>query len=313
VTFQERLQELKAYREQFGHVRVPTCSSSNGPYRQLGAWVQRLRRAYKQLPKTLSSTDDNDDDNNNDISLMTSAYKLTPSRIQQLQALNFEWQLLPQQTPWNARYEQLLVYFKQHGHANVPRAYPENRQLGEWVHTQRILYRKQSKVMMGERTTKLQAIGFQWRTTATATAAAANNTKPGSSKKLRADLYVPWEQRYQELVEFQLKFGHLHVPNKGPYELLARWVSSNRCQYRRGAKILQKGQRFAKMRAIGFEWVVNSSSKSLGLSTSFFLQQKAERDAQRRFAHDASTFQQQQQQQQAAAWTTKWTSITNYN
>mmetsp|Transcript_30558 Transcript_30558/g.57243 ORF Transcript_30558/g.57243 Transcript_30558/m.57243 type:complete len:245 (-) Transcript_30558:489-1223(-) len=34
---------------------------------------------------------------------------------------------------WNARYKELLVFHKQHGHAAVPHSYPPNQQLARWI------------------------------------------------------------------------------------------------------------------------------------------------------------------------------------
>ena len=64
--------------------------------------------------------------------------------------------------------------------SRVPIKYNEDSNLGKWVGTQRIMYKK--NVLTKERTSLLNSIGFAWKVTST------------------------WEETYQRLVECKEKY-----------------------------------------------------------------------------------------------------------
>lgn len=241
-TFDGRFQLLLKFKAAHGHCRVPvsaaknqSLTSSSPMIASLGYWVQRLRRAYKTFHSSAVIKEEN-------LASIVGPNSLTRDRVDQLEAIGFEWKIMNESTPWEKRYEELLYFHREHGHANVPRGYKPNPQLSEWVHTQRILYRKRSPIIFDtERQTKLESLGLLWYT-------APERKKPRQC--------TPWEDRFAELVAFKAKFGHLHVPRRGEYEALARWVHSTRTQYRRKAKMLFENDRIARMQAIGFSWNV---------------------------------------------------------
>jgi len=63
---------------------------------------------------------------------------ITPFRIKALDEIGFDWgrEGCSDLVDWEVRYEELRQFHEENGHCRVPRAYKENQQLGNWVHTQ---------------------------------------------------------------------------------------------------------------------------------------------------------------------------------
>jgi superfamily II DNA or RNA helicase len=127
--WQQFFDELKKFKDQFGHCRVPQKTHSNS----LGKWVSHQRQNYAKG-------------------------RLQIEKIGQLESLNFDWN--PNDTDWKDLFEELKVYKQEHGDCNVPRSYSKNRKLALWVKIQRDAFRKNK--LSDDRKTKLQSIGFSW-------------------------------------------------------------------------------------------------------------------------------------------------------
>ena len=78
---------------------------------------------------------------------------------------------------------------------------------------------------------------------------------------------IAWEERLQELKQFQAKFGHCNVPsNYEKSQPLAVWIK----RQRREAKSFWKGEkstitidRFNALRELGFTWELRRSKNSV--------------------------------------------------
>lgn len=115
-----------------------------------------------------------------------------------------------QSTRWNERYQELILYKREHGDCNVPYLWEKNRPLSEWVKRQRHQYKlkKESKhsALTDEREALLSNLGFVWNS--------------------RASL---WDGRYQELVSYYKKFGNLKVSKRTPqHRALSVWLKRQR-------------------------------------------------------------------------------------
>ena len=99
--------------------------------------------------------------------------------------------------------------------------------------------------MPDERRQCLEAIGFKWTVGVGAT-----------SSMLQNDL---WEQRYQELIDFEREHGHCKVPARAGS--LGKWVSAQR-QAHKGGSILE--DRKERLEAIGFAWSGLASTTGAG-------------------------------------------------
>lgn len=146
ASWDQRLEQLKTFKEANGHARVPV----NHP--DLGSWVHDQRRQYKLYinndPKT----------------------KMTQEKLQQMIHVGFIFEVAKKSQQydsrsnaksWEDRFEELKDFKETFGHTIVPQHYPN---LGWWVNTQR---KERKKLKAGKKTSltierclKLTEIGF---------------------------------------------------------------------------------------------------------------------------------------------------------
>ena len=81
ITWEDKLEELKAYRTEHGHCNVPTGYEENS---QLAVWIKTQRRQYKLF-------------------LCGRRSAMTPSRIDKLNELRFDWKPRTSQAPKEPR------------------------------------------------------------------------------------------------------------------------------------------------------------------------------------------------------------------
>lgn len=140
---------------------------------------------------------------------------------------------------WTEKFEELLLFRREHGHCLVPNSFPENQALAQWVKRQRYQYKlkleNKRSTMSDERVNALDRVGFVWFSHA-----------------------AVWDEHIQELQEFKRLNGHCNVPSRyAENRQLAVWVKRQRRQY----KFYQDGkpssmtpQRILRLEAIGFMW-----------------------------------------------------------
>ena len=142
VSWEERFQQLVAFKELKGHCNVPQHWSEN---KTLGKWVNSQRKSYSEKPSCL-----------------------TQERIQKLEALGFCWKVRDRffDKDWEGHVSALETYKQRQGDCNVPHLWPEDPLLSKWVVRVREEYRKYengkpSKLNEG-RIKRLAELGFQW-------------------------------------------------------------------------------------------------------------------------------------------------------
>jgi len=145
---------------------------------------------------------------------------------------------------WNARYEELAEYKREHGNCLVPQTYEINPALGRWVRSQRVEYSCLQKGLAfhitQDRIDKLNGLGFVW-----------------DAKE------AIWNDFLDELRLYKEKFGTLHVPqNDEEHKKLALWVRNQRMHYgyiQRGEenKSALTPERIKSLEDLGFIWDVN--------------------------------------------------------
>jgi hypothetical protein len=198
-----RFAELAACHRQFGHCNPQAAPLNN---RRLAHWIYNQRTSRKRG-------------------------KLSPERIAQLDALGFCWDDVQRTNEiWNIRFDELAAYQKMNGHCRVPRIWPENQRLANWVATQRIV-RKSENLSRG-RMAQLTALGFCW------------NTLQRAAEK--------WEAQLAELAAYRRQFGHCRVPAFCPENRrLGNWVAAQR-NLRKNGKLSTK--QIARLDALEFIW-----------------------------------------------------------
>merc|ERR1711935_1163022 len=94
---------------------------------------------------------------------------LTDEREEKLKSLGFVWNASTcgiHSTSWDRQYKALCLYNRHYGDCNVPRTYPENPKLSNWVYNNRKEYSRKRRGLKNnlnaEREEKLNAIGFTW-------------------------------------------------------------------------------------------------------------------------------------------------------
>jgi hypothetical protein len=198
------LQELREFQKQNGHCNVPPKYAANPA---LGSWVTELRQRGKS--------------------------KVPARWKRRLAALKFDW--APARTQWwETRFAELHAFKEEFGHCRVPKQWPPNPALGDWVSTQRAQRAKLSP----SRRARLKELGFDWK---------VKRMSPAKT----------WEERFQELADFHKRFGHCDVPGKWPKKpQLSLWVARQRG---RDNGNLTPDQRL-RLDDLGFCWAVRETN-----------------------------------------------------
>ena len=132
--WQRGVQELLAFKENYGHCIVPKMYSSSTGF-QLGQWVMN-QRTYK------------------------SRGKLSEEQIKQLEDLGFVWNVPDHR--WQEGFNRLVDYKSVYGDVNVPQGYvtDDGHNLGVWANNQRIAMSKGK--LSEEQIKQLEDLGFVW-------------------------------------------------------------------------------------------------------------------------------------------------------
>jgi hypothetical protein len=158
IKWNEKLEQLTSFKEQFGHCNVTkrhgACPDDKDA--QLGTWVMDQRTVHRFLRQGKPS-------------------RMTPDRIRLLDNIGFQWTALKTQPlTFEERFEQLKEYNEAHGHCNVPQKCKDSPTgLGNFVLDQRRIYKavmsgqplKNKKISEAEvhgRIQQLTDIGFEW-------------------------------------------------------------------------------------------------------------------------------------------------------
>uniref|UniRef100_A0A7S2L897 Helicase-associated domain-containing protein n=1 Tax=Leptocylindrus danicus TaxID=163516 RepID=A0A7S2L897_9STRA len=212
--------ELRHFRATNGHCNVPrNCKESL----QLGKWVNNQRFEYKKYIQRKTS-------------------KMSEERIKLLEGEGFQWSMV-EHVPWEQRFNEVVAYKAIHGNCRVPKRYPTNQPLANWVDKQRkefkLLQNGKKSSMTSNRIELLNGVGFAWV----------------------AISEVSWEERLQELIAYKTLHGNCLVPNKyQDNHALGRWVDKQRQDYRKykeGKRSVMTEERIKILESHGFCWSVD--------------------------------------------------------
>ncbi len=262
----ENIKMLKAYRKEYGDFNVPINWKKN---LQFSRWVENIRKHPKKLPLEYYNQlkkigfdfhiasnwetmflrlkafykkhgdsyvpplqHEHEDLFDWTINQRRAKSYLTSEQIKKLNTLDFEWDILSDSDiKWQEKYQELVSFKKQHGHARVPQYYKTNPKLGDWVSKQR--RSKTIGKLSKDRTKKLNELGFLWKE---------------DIAKMQENA---WETRYQELVEYKKLNGHIdRIKIIHEKYTLGLWISTQMA-----AKKRLSPERKRKLNAIEFIWV----------------------------------------------------------
>ncbi|KAL7498301.1 hypothetical protein ACHAWT_008679 [Skeletonema menzelii] len=197
--------ELKKYSDATGNCDVPEGDAN------LGVWVNTQRWAYGEG-------------------------QLNQHKIGMLQNLGFNFFSKGPtvvKDPWDTRFSELQAYHQVHGDTNVPRYYPLNLALGEFVHNLRTGY--QHGKLTEARKKTLKDIGFTFVTS-----------------KGRKNKMTKWDTTFEELKRYKAKHGTIDIPDSDESNAeLAGWI---KCQRRYQKDKSLKKDRYEKLKAMGFDF-----------------------------------------------------------
>ncbi|CAB9524746.1 helicase [Seminavis robusta] len=291
ATWEQRFQDLKAFKVQHGHVRV-VRSYPQDP--SLGEWCHRQRfLAHKN--------------------------ELEAHKIQLLTDLGFEIWVRKQGKSWDDHFAMLLEFRRTHQHLKVPppdtrtkvkqvllnaaaagkgdgtndagltpggdaaenggetataagesgpptldpatEEYKEEQAFRRWVAVQRDNYHLKylkgvTSPLTKARVKKLNGVGFDW-------------TREGGENDLRKirrgefhhrnDPHI-WNRRFEELLEYKKRFGDCNVPKEWPEnKSLGAWVATQRKNYKAmlsGERSSLTNERRTALENIDFVWIV---------------------------------------------------------
>ena len=153
---------------------------------------------------------------------------LTREKVEALDKLGFIW--TPRDAQWDSAFDELALFFKDFGHANVPPNFltKSGFNLGTWARQ----VRSRKSMQNEKRLERLAEINFVWR----------------------FDVDT-WQQPYEELVEYYKTNGDCLVNKKYTTQTglkLGNWVYTQRTQRFRMTK-----DRLQKLKDINFVWNVN--------------------------------------------------------
>jgi len=150
-SFDERLQELMAFKQEFGHCLVPNRYKPN---HSLGEWVTGVRRGH---------------------------VKITKEERKKLNQVGFNWEHRNNrfEREWMERLDRLKAYKRMYGDCHVPYQWSVDPQLSEWCNTQR--KRNNKGILLPDRKQMLDALGFVWGSGAGGSGASANKSRRRSS------------------------------------------------------------------------------------------------------------------------------------
>ena len=296
--WEDRLQELLAFRREFGHLNVPQDWHVNP---QLGRWVVNLRRQIR-----------------------TGA--LWPDRLRRLADEGIRWTSADERRrhgdrEWDRRCNALSAFQREHGHSEVPVDWPEDPGLAAWAARQRHLFR--SGALRDDRRRRLQDAGIDWprergrsrardgewdrmferlaawqrehghcripkdgsedpklvrwvarqrhyfRTRSLREDRLARLEELGLDRRAVPDAAIPlpgpreqaWQRLFESLSVFRKTHGHCNVPRRWAWNpKLARWVHHQRDLRRRGSL---SRERQLRLDALGFEWFGRAASLRL--------------------------------------------------
>lgn len=144
--------------------------------------------------------------------------------------------------PWNHYFSAAEAYYRENGHLNVPKYYdtPEGLHLGQWLCTQRALYRNSRYHLSPDQVERLESIGMQWQ----------------RHEDQR------WDMNYEAAARFYEAHGHLRVAAR--YETpeglkLGRWITNIRQKYHASSSGALTGEQICQMEAIGMVWDENEA------------------------------------------------------
>jgi hypothetical protein len=152
-TFDERFEDLTAFKAEYGHCNVPQTRSRNNKHLSLGLWCKNMRQSYKAIKEGRNPT-----------------RKISKIDIRRLENAGFEWGFRGKKYTFDERFRDLMAFKADVGHCNVPQTRSnKHSSLGHWCNKIRQAYKaiKEGKIpdhkLSKADIRRLEKAGFKWR------------------------------------------------------------------------------------------------------------------------------------------------------
>jgi hypothetical protein len=153
-SFNERIEELRAFKAKFGHCYVSVSeSTSNEPYYSLGRWRLNVRRSRRLIEEG-----------------KLAELKLSKAQIESLDALGFQWEV--KKSSFDKHIEELRAFKARFGHFNITQSRSTSNKpymtLGLWCSQVRCSRRlieegkPDNRKLCNAQIERLDALGFSW-------------------------------------------------------------------------------------------------------------------------------------------------------
>jgi len=205
--FEKRIEELAAFKEKHGHVRVTVKQDKS-----LGKFCENMRTARRGTGKRRGITED---------------------RIKALDQLGFDWGKNTKAKSFKERIEELKAFEEKHGHVRV--TVKHDKSLATFCNNMRSDRRGTGATMAitEDRIKALDELGFDW----------------GVKQK-------SFEERIEDLKAFKAKHGHVRV-TMNQDKSLANFCSTMRSARRGTAKgTVIAEDRIKALDELGFKWAI---------------------------------------------------------
>ena len=218
--FEERLEDLRQYKEQHGHLNV-----SREEDQSLFYFCNNVRYGRSQPGKGMVVTDD---------------------RVKALDEIGFTWRaprnesITTKRKSFESRLEDLRQYKQKHCHLNVTRE--EDKSLFDFCHNVRYGRNHPDKgmVVTDDRVKALDEIGFPWEV--------ARKIPPRSRQVKKS-----FESRLEALRQYKQQHGHLNIERKDDKSLYKFCDNIRRRRGNPGKNLMEK---IKALDEIGFSWEV---------------------------------------------------------
>jgi hypothetical protein len=229
-SFDDRFNDLMAFKAKHGHCDVSQIDENAS----LGQWCTVLRGSYKKVQNNQKPN-----------------RKLSDQQIQRLDDAGFNWSLRTGGSGFDKRFNDLMAFKTKYGHCNVSFTF-ENASLGQWCCKVRGSYKqiqnnqKPRRKLSDEQIQRLNDAGFNW-----------------SLRKVG----LAFNKRFNDLMAFNVKYGHCNVSQYGENASLGQWCKELRGSYKQiqnNQKPDRKlsDQQIQRLNDAGFKWSIRKGGSA---------------------------------------------------
>ena len=172
-----------------------------------------------------------------------------------------------QQQKWTYYYQRLQSFRSKYKHTHVPKCYPPDPKLANWVWNQKRYVQAWEAGLPSpltlERIEALRQVDFftecpsDWKTELMKSKTATTCTKRLIEVECGRTWITAWYSHYQTLAAFYRRHGHVNVPFTPSNEHLTDWIRKQRRSYRRfeaGKSSSMTQERISALEQLSFVW-----------------------------------------------------------